>query len=185
MVRGGYRIDNTAGIHFVTFAVVGWVDVFMREDYRQILVDSLRYCQANKGLQIYSWCIMSNHVHLLIGADHCDTSDILRDFKKFTAKAILKAIKENPRESRWWMLALFKKKGNANIRNSMYQFWQQSNCPKEVFSEHFTRQKLEYIHNNPVKAGLVRRAEDYVYSSAIDYYEGKNVGGLLEVLFIN
>lgn len=100
MAAGGYKIDNTTGIHFVTFAVVAWIDVFTREEYRAVLLESLRYCQKNKGLKIYSWCVMSNHVHLVVAAEHHDTSDILRDFKKFTAKTLIRAIQENPVESR-------------------------------------------------------------------------------------
>lgn len=100
MSDGGYKIRNDKEIHFVTFAVVEWVDVFTRKQYRDILLDSLRYCQTNKGLIIYSWCIMSNHVHLMVKARDENLSDVLRDFKKFTSKQIIKAIKENEKESR-------------------------------------------------------------------------------------
>jgi len=180
MSTGGYRIWNKEGIHFITFAVVEWVDVFTRNEYREIVLDSIRYCQAEKGLVLYSWCLMSNHVHMVVAAKNADISDILRDFKKFTSKQLLKAIVEHPRESRKdWMLEIFKKAGEANNRNSTYQFWQQDNHPKECYSKEFTDQKLEYIHNNPVEAGIVYRAEDYLYSSARDYYgTGK---GLLDV----
>lgn len=180
MSTGGYKIWNKEGIHFVTFTVVEWIDVFTRKEYRDIVLDSIRYCQAEKGLVLYSWCLMSNHIHLVIAAKNSDTSDILRDFKKYSSKKILQTIINNPQESRKdWMLALFRKAGEANSRNSNYQFWQQDNQPKECYSEYFINQKLEYIHNNPVEAGIVERAEDYLYSSARDYY---NTGkGLLEV----
>jgi putative transposase len=180
----GYKIRNKEGIHFITFAVVEWIDVFTRKEYRDVLLDSIRYCQKEKGLLMHAWCIMSNHVHLVVSAKNNDTSDILRDFKKFTSKEIIKVIAVNEQESRReWMLELFKKAGNANSRNSAYQFWRQDNQPKELFSEKFTNQKLDYIHNNPVTAGIVEKAEEYLYSSAKDYYYGKQCG-LLEIDFL-
>lgn len=184
MAEGGYKIRDKEGIHFVTFAVVDWVDVFTRKDYRDILLDSLRHCQQEKGLVLHSWCLMSNHVHLVVSAKEHNSSDILRDFKKYTSKQIIKAITEHPSESRReWMLEIFKKAGEANSRNTHYQFWRQDNQPKELYSEKFTNQKLAYIHNNPVEAGVVEKAEEYLYSSARDYYYGKNCGLLkLELL---
>jgi len=180
MPTGGYKIRNPEGIYFVTFAVVEWVDVFSRKEYRDIVLDSLRYCQKEKSLRIHGWCIMSNHIHLVISAKNEDTSDILRDFKKFTGKQIIKAITGNKSESRKdWMLQIFKEQGEKNSRNSIYQFWRQDNRPKELFSIGFTWQKMNYMHNNPVEAGLVDKAEDYLYSSARDYV-GKRKG-LLEI----
>lgn len=184
MSDGGYKIRNKEGIHFITFAVVEWVDVFTRKEYRDILLDSIRYCQKEKGLLIHAWCVMSNHVHLAISTKNNDTSDILRDFKKYTSKKFIGAIVENERESRReWMLQIFSTAGAVNSRNSTYQFWRQDNQPKELFSKRFTDQKLNYIHNNPVEAGIVEKAEDYLYSSARDYFYGKQCG-LLEIDFL-
>lgn len=127
---------------------------------------------------------MSNHVHLVVSAKNNDTSDILRDFKKFTGKQIIKAITENEQESRRdWMLRIFSTAGATNSRNTAYQFWRQDNQPKELFSEKFTEQKLNYIHNNPVDAGIVEKAEEYLYSSAKDYYYGRQCG-LLGIDFL-
>jgi len=86
MGEGGYKIRDKEGIHFVTFAVVEWVDVFTRKEYRDILLDSLSHCQQEKGLLLHSWCLMSNHVHLVVSAKEHNISDILRDFKKYTGK---------------------------------------------------------------------------------------------------
>jgi len=180
-MSGGYRITDPSAIHFITFAVVEWVDVFTRKEYRDIVLDSIRYCQKEKGLVLYSWCLMSNHLHMVISAKGNNISDVLRDFKKYTSKQITNAIKTNPQESRrQWMIELFKKAGEQNSRNEVYQFWQQDNQPKELISQRFCDQKLDYIHNNPVEAGLVDKAEEYVYSSARDYYYGKKIG-LLEI----
>lgn len=181
MSHGGYKIRDKEGIYFVTFAVVEWVDVFTRKEYRDVFLDCIKYCQKEKGLVLYSWCLMSNHVHLVVSAKAHNTSDILRDVKKYTSKQIIKAILDHPGESRKeWMLEIFKKAGESNSHNSSFQFWRQDNKPKVLYSEHFTDQKLYYIHNNPVEAGIVDKAEEYMYSSAKDYYYGKNCG-LLEI----
>lgn len=184
MSEGGYKIRNQAAVHFITFAVVEWVDVFTRKDYRDIVLESIKHCQDKKGLILHAWCIMSNHLHLIAAAKENNLSDILRDFKKFTSKKIIKAIAENEHESRReWMLEIFKKAGEENSRNSEYQFWRQDNQPKELYSPAFVFQKLNYIHNNPVEAGIVDKPEDYRYSSARDYKLTKKCG-LLDVVFI-
>jgi REP element-mobilizing transposase RayT len=180
-----YSINNPTGIYFVTFATVEWVDVFTRRRYADILLDSLRFCQKEKGLKIYAWCIMFNHIHLIASSElkQYTLSDILRDFKKFTSSAILKSIKEEPGESRRnWMLWIFSAAGKKNSNNTNYQFWQQNNHPEELYSKTFSDQKKDYIHHNPVVAGLVDKPEDYNLSSARDYY--CDIKGLLEIEFI-
>jgi REP element-mobilizing transposase RayT len=96
-----YKFKNPEGVYFVSFAVQGWVDALTRSEYKDILIANLDFCQKNKGLEIFAWYIMTNHVHLMIRAKKGYLlQDILRDFKKFTSKAIVKAIEENPVESR-------------------------------------------------------------------------------------
>lgn len=169
-----YKFHNESGVYFVTFATHKWVDVFTRNEYKDILIENLNFCQENKGLELFAWCIMTNHVHIIARAKEGFTlPDFLRDFKKYTAKAIIKAIKENQRESRKeWLLEMFKTE-NGN------RFWRGDNKPIEIWSNYVFDQKLNYIHNNPVEAGLVFKAEDYVYSSARDYAGEK---GWIEIL---
>ena len=184
MSIGGYKMRNKEAVHFVTFAVVEWVDVFTRKEYRDIVLDSLKFCQNQRELLLYAWCLMSNHLHLVMTARDHDPGGILRDFKKYTSKHIIAAIENNKQESRReWMLKIFREQGEKNSRNKNYQFWRQDNQPKELYSPAFTVQKINYIHNNPVEAGIIEKPEHYLYSSARDYYFGKNVG-LLPVLFI-
>lgn len=170
--------------YFLTLTVVDWVDVFTRPEYRYILLDSLKYCQNNKGLIIYAWCLMSNHIHLITGAkEGFHLSNIIRDFKKFTSKAIVKAIFENPIESRKkWMLNRFEFAGKYDNKITNYKFWKEGNEAKEIHTNSFLDQKLDYIHHNPVKAEIVVKPEDYLYSSARDYSGEK---GLLDVEIIN
>ena len=184
MGKGGYKIFDQGGLYYVSFAVVERVDVFTRKEYRDIVIDSVKHCQEKKGLEIYGWCIMSNHVHLIISAKEDNVSAVLGDFKKYTSKKIIKAIKEHPGESRSeWMLKIFKEAGEQNSRNDSYQFWIQYNQPKIIYSEAFAAQKPEYIHNNPVEAGIVEKSEEYIYSSARDYYYGKQCG-LIKIEFL-
>ena len=166
-----YKFTNPEGLYFISFATVGWIDVFTRREYKDILVDSLIYCQKEKGLELYSWCIMTNHVHLIAKAkEGFLLQDSMRDFKKFTSKKLLKAIEENIQESRKeWMLSIFKSAGEYNSNNKNYQFWRQDNKPIEIFSNIVIDQKLDYIHNNPVQGGVVEKPEDYLYSSAKNY----------------
>ena len=111
-----------------------------------ILLDSLQYCQKEKGLRIHAWCLMSNHVHLMISTKFGrHPSDALRDLKKFTSKKIIAAIadKEQPESRRGWMLWLFKQAGEANSKNKEYQFWQQENHPIELIINKFIDQKID------------------------------------------
>jgi putative transposase len=145
MSTGGYKIRNQQAIHFITFAVVNWIDVFTRKEYKDIVVDSLRHCQKEKGLIIHCWVIMTNHVHYILSAkEGFELSNILRDFKKFTSDKLIKAIIQNPSESRKdWMQSLLKVAGAKNSRNSSYQFWQQDNHPIELSSNEMIDQRLE------------------------------------------
>ena len=95
-----YKVGNNTIPHFVTFSVVGWIDVFSREQYKEIMTDSLQYCIAHKELKLHAWVIMTNHVHLIISSETAKLEELIRDIKKFTSKQIIKAITENPEESR-------------------------------------------------------------------------------------
>lgn len=161
----GFQIRNQAGIHFVTFAVVEWVDVFTRKEYAYLVAESLKFCQEKKGLVVYGWCLMSNHLHLIVSArEGKSLSGILRDFKRFTATGIIKAIENNVQESRRnWMLWIFRTAGQRNSKNEKYQFWQQENHPVELTSNAFKDEKINYIHRNPVEAGWVAQAEQSLF----------------------
>ena len=171
-----YKFHNPDAAYFVSFAVQGWVDVFTRNEYKDILVDNLAYCQTKKGLEIFAWVIMTNHVHLIIRAEKgTELQDILRDYKKHTSKVLKKPISENDRESRKeWLLGQFGTQEG-------FRFWRGDNKPIELWSNSVIKQKLDYIHNNPVEEGLVFRPEDYMYSSANDYAGGK---GMLDIVLI-
>lgn len=175
-------IKFTKELYFITTTVIDWMDVFTRPVYKQIIVESLRYCQQKKGLDLYAWVLMTNHLHLIAGTRLADIgiSDILRDFKKYTSKAVVKAIQENTRESRMeWLLDRCWFRGASDKKIKDFKFWQDGSYVDNVRSYDFYRQKLDYIHNNPVRQEIVARPEDYPYSSARDYCGEK---GLVDVI---
>ena len=176
-----HRINGE--VYFVTDTVVDWVDIFTRPIYKHIVIESLQYCQEHKGLIIYAWVFMSNHLHARVGSEgEAKVSDIWRDFKKFTSKEIIATIKTEISESRSeWMLNRFEYSGKNDKKIKNYRFWQEGNDAQGIYLNEYFEQKLNYIHYNPVKAEIVNRPEDYRYSSAIDYAGGK---GLLKVVVV-
>ena len=174
-----YKIREQQGLNYLTLTVVGWIDIFSRKRYRDIILDSLRYCREHKGLHVVGWVIMSNHLHLIVFTETLELSHVLRDFKKFTAFKILESINKEPESRREWLLYMFKYFAAVNPNNRYFQFWQQDNHPIELWSLPVIWQKLNYIHDNPVRAGIVSDPTHFLYSSATDYYCGKN--GLLEI----
>lgn len=154
-----YKFRNPEGLYFVSFATVYWVDVFIRRLYFDCLVENLNYCVNEKGMELYAWCIMPSHIHLVFRSTLTKPEILLGSFKSSTSKQLIKLIKliaENMVESRReWLLNSFKKAGSANPNNSGYQFWQQHNHPTELWSAHVIQQKIDYTHNNPVEAGFV------------------------------
>lgn len=169
-MSGHYKFLNPYGLHFVSFSVVFWLSVFIRKEYNEILIRNLKYCQQNKGLNLFAYCIMPNHLHLVFSATNGNPSNILRDYKRATAKALITAIKENPKESRKiWIIDLLKQAAIKDNRDNTHQFWQHDNHPIEVWSNKVINQKINYIHQNPVKAGFVTKSYDWKYSSARNY----------------
>jgi putative transposase len=177
-----YKFENQDQLYFVTFSVVNWIDLFIRNEYKDILLDSWRFCQAKKGLEIYSWCVMTSHVHMIIGTHGENLENIMRDMKKHTSIALKNAIKQHPGESRKeWILWMMERAGRKNIQNLNFQLWQQDNHPIELSDIRMLHQKLDYNHNNPVVAGIAERPEDYLYSSACDCY---GLPGLIEISLV-
>ena len=169
-------------VYFVTLTIVEWIDIFTRPAYTYLVIDALNYCVAMKGLKIYCWCLMSNHLHMIASASEDNNlSDILRDFKKFTSKQIVDTIKMIPESRQDWLLNLFWYAGKNNKKIKYYKVWQDGNDAKEINSADFLDQKIEYINLNPVRAEIVTDPIDYLYSSARDYAGTK---GLVNIEFV-
>jgi REP element-mobilizing transposase RayT len=179
MAGDKYAILNQKEYYFLTFTVIDWVDIFSRLEYRQIAVDSMNYCVQHKDWKIYAWVIMSNHIHIVCrAAGETGISAIIRDFKKFTSKRIIEAIKDIPESRRDWLLDKFSFEARRSRRAENYKLWRDSNHAICLGGNIDAIQKINYIHNNPVKAGIVEEPEHYLYSSARDYNERK---GIVEV----
>jgi REP element-mobilizing transposase RayT len=165
----GYQIKDQKATYFLTFQIVDWVDVFTRKIYKDIIIDSFKYSIENKGLQIFAYVIMSNHVHLVAQSSTGKLSDNIRDIKKFTSKKIIETMVNIPESRKEWALNRFKINASQRKVNRFYQVWTHENHAILLYSNKFIRQMIEYIHNNPVKAGIVEKPEDYLYSSARNY----------------
>ncbi len=178
-----YKFNDKNGIYFITGTVVGWIDVFTRNIYREILLDSFRFCQQNQGLQIHAWVLMTNHFHMICSfANNADSGKVIKNIKSFTAIKIIDAIINNSKESRkGWMLDQFELHGKNNKSNYRFQFWIHENHPVLLDNEQIFQQRFNYLHQNPVKANFVREPQDWLYGSGIDYY---TVGrtGLLDLV---
>ncbi len=182
-MSGKYKVGDDAIPHFVTFTVVGWIDVFSRECYKEEMLESLRFCIRNKGLVVHAWVIMTNHVHLIVSTNKNRIPDLVRDIKKYTSRQIIELIMQHPQESRRdWMLNIFSFVGKGNKNNKDYQFWQLNYHPVELNTSEKSDKRLRYLHDNPVRSGLVREAWHYKYSSAIDYHT--NEKDLLDIEFL-
>lgn len=177
-----YKIVSRQWPYFVTFSVVRWIDVFTRPIYKNIIVDSLNYCVREKGLIIHAWVLMPNHIHLLVDSKEKPLEYIIRDFKRFTSKRIYQEIQGNIQESRDWMTHLFQREGKFNSMNENFQFWQNGYHPIHCWNANLIRQKIRYIHNNPVRAEFVFEAHEWKYSSASNYMLGH---GLVQIEILN
>jgi REP element-mobilizing transposase RayT len=163
---------NQQACHYITFNTVDWIDVFVKPIYKQIITQTLNEFITHKGLTVYAWCLMSNHLHLLLQAkDGTGLFMIERDFKKITATRILEAIELEPELRREWMLWRFENFTQNLKKIEKYQVWQSCSNPEYVdFKQPFkVREHLSYIHENPVRDKIVFLPEEYVYSSAGDY----------------
>jgi len=179
-----YLITDQQGIYFLTFTVVDWLDVFTRRIYKDSIVDSLNYCIEQKGLILYSWCLMSNHLHLIASAsENAKLSDIIRDFKKFTAKKVIEQIQQDGESRKEWLLRHFQYAGKYDKRIKQYKFRKEDNHALYLHPTEtkIVDQKVDYIHNNPVAEGIVESAEDYLYSSARDYAGEKGLVNIVRM----
>jgi REP element-mobilizing transposase RayT len=165
-----YQIQDQDRPYYLTFQAVGWADIFSRKLYRDIILDSLKYCRKSKGLNLFAYVIMTNHMHVIMQSRVGDLSGLVRDFKKFTSKAILKEVNENKQESRReWLEMVFRYHAKYNKRANEMQLWTHENHAVELSTNDMIDSRLEYIHEDPVRAGWVENAEDYLYSSARNY----------------
>ena len=162
-----YKINNPEHPHFITFSVFNWFPVFENIDNVQILLAAIKFYQINKKLEVYAFCIMPSHVHLILKNGVYDLAAIIRDLKRYTSREITKKMK-GEEECFSWLTAM-KKEADRLKRAGEFKFWQDGYHPVEIYSGWFFKQKLDYIHNNPVVNGLCLLPTGYIYSSASKY----------------
>ena len=176
MKQGQKQNIKTDKAYYLTLTVVGWIDVFTRQNHRDALIESMKYCQKEKGLVVFAYCIMSNHVHMIVNTNEPYLlKDTIRDLKKFTSKKILNQIENEPESRREWMLKLFEAEAEPSKKHKYYKFWQEGNHAIELYSEKFVWDKINYIHNNPVEAGFVKQPQEWIYSSATNYQDMESI----------
>jgi putative transposase len=149
-----FRKALDSSMYFVTLTVCGWTDLFTRNTYRDIIIKNLEYCREQEGLQIFCYVLMTNHLHMICNCVDGDLTGLLGRFKSFTSKELLKAIENNAQESRKeWLLHQFAFFAKTNKQYSKYHLWQYTIHPVSLYSPEVIRQKRDYIHQNPVRAG--------------------------------
>lgn len=173
-----YKILDPAGKYFITLTVISWIDLFTRKELKYVVLQALAYCQRNKGLQLHAWVLMSSHLHLIVSTNDAPLEAIVRDFKKFTSKEIIRVLKNMNESRKAWLLRAFKKAAEKVKRVNQYKVWQDGYHPVLLQTNTMLDQRLQYIHQNPVEAEWVDEPEYYWYSSARDYAGQK---GLLQL----
>ena len=137
-----YKATTTEEAYFITITTVGWIDIFTRLNQKEIIIKALNYCQQNKSLEVYAYCLMSSHIHLLCKATNgYILSDVIRDFKKFTSKNIIKVIINEPESRREWLLDYFQKACQHLKREQQFKVWQDGYHAEIVETNWFIKQK--------------------------------------------
>ncbi|MEQ9297006.1 MAG: transposase [Cyclobacteriaceae bacterium] len=164
-----YKAKYPGELYFVTITVIDWVDLLTRPVYKDVIIDSLKHCQKAKGLNVHAYVIMSNHWHAILSSDSLTLEDIMRDMKKFVSKQLINLVKSSNESRKVWILKKFEFAADRVEKGVNYKVWKDGYHPVHLSSNEMIEQKLDYIHENPVKAGLVYEPEHYVYSSSRDY----------------
>ena len=164
MGRSHYKVVDNAYPYFHTCTVVGWLPIFTRTETVQILLDSFQYLQTHHNFTIHSYVILENHLHFISSSN--DQSKHIKQFKSFTARQIIDYLKQKQVEMLLQQLSYYKAR---HKRQSDYQLWQEGSHPQQIQNYETMYQKVEYIHNNPVKRGYVDDPIHWRYSSARNY----------------
>lgn len=160
-----WKIHSDVEIYFVTSSIVNWIPVFVDKPFFSIITNSLKYCIDNKDLHIHGYVIMPDHIHLLVNGKG-NLSDIMRDFKTYTSVQISTLLKDKGYQH---LLNTFQQAAMDSKKSDRFKIWQEEFHPIAIYSEKFYNQKLNYIHQNPVKKGYVTEPKHWYYSSARNY----------------
>lgn len=173
MARSRYKVVEGAAPHFLTATVVNWLPLFSSPTLAQILLDSLCFLQNENRLILYAYVILENHLHLIAAAP--DLSTQIGNFKSYTARQIIDFLVAHNALHILEQLAWHKRR---HKQDRQYQLWQEGSHPELIQGAAMMRQKLTYIHNNPVQRGFVDLPVHWRYSSARNY---EGMEGLIPV----
>lgn len=174
-----YKVRNQEALHFITITVIDWVDLFTRPSLKHVIIDSLQFCQKQKGLIVFAFVLMPSHLHMIAKTkEGFKLEDTIRDFKKYTSKELIKTIQEYPESRREWLLNKFRFAADRIKKGVNYKIWKDGFHPVELSTTEMIEQRLTYIHNNPVEEEVVFETEYYKYSS-VCIYAGE--AGVLEI----
>ena len=163
-MRSRLKVNEQSNLYFITSSVHCWVPIIFNDHIFGIILESLKFCQQYKGLVIWAYVIMPNHIHAIIShEDFKAIPGIIRDFKRHTSTEISKYLSQLGRYSRLFWIKIFHNQEKNKV-------WQEGYHPETILSPDFLLTKLNYIHNNPVEKGYVTRPEHWKYSSARNYY---------------
>ncbi len=165
-----YRIVEGVGLYFVTFSIVEWLPVFVSELACKTVSESFNYCIRNKSLRVQSYVIMPTHLHAILFDQNFDANHLKRtldDFRKYTGRQLVDHCMKHGPEC---FTEVFQKQAGEDRQ---HRFWQPTQHPEGIVSEKFWMQKMEYLHWNPCRAGLVYAPEDWRFSSAGFWLKGK------------
>lgn len=163
-----YPVAEPQGCYYLTLNTIDRVDIFVRPFFKQIIVESLNYFIEKKGLIVYGWCLMTNHLHLIVQpGDGFELSPLVRDFKAFTAKIILADLNADSDIRRTWIM---KKIREAALFDKL-EVWEKADRAVQINDEEKENinEHLKEIHNNPVRNKIVASPQDYLHSSARNY----------------
>ena len=166
-----YTIAKDSSIYFCTDTIISFAYVFTEKALFEIIINSLKHCQKEKGLKVHAYVIMLNHVHTIVSANDGVLYGILRDYKRFTSQEITKTLSQSGKSQ---LLTLFRSTASRALKDNQYKVWQSGSHPQLMDYDEKLFQKIEYIHNNPVRKGFVDKPEDWVYSSARNYAVNDN-----------
>lgn len=176
MKQGVKHTIKSNSSYYLTLTVIDWIDIFTRKNHKNAIVDSLRYCIKNKGLNVYAFCLKTNHLHLIVNCDEpFQLKDVIRDFKRHVVKQIIFQILNESESRREWLLEMFKRNAENHHKNEKIKFWKSGNHAIELYSEKFVWEKINYFHNYPVEEKFVKKPEHWVYSSASNYIYGQGI----------
>ncbi|WP_010587330.1 REP-associated tyrosine transposase [Schlesneria paludicola] len=174
MTRSRYQIVETEYSYFMTCTIVSWLPVFTRVEAVDIVYESWRYAQRERGLKLFGYVILENHLHLIASAP--DLSNVMQRFKSFTARQILALLKSKGERT---LLSQLETSKLQHKTESQYQVWEEGSHPQQIRPDEMMWQKLEYIHNNPDRRGYVDDPTQWRYTSARNYAKQP---GLIDVI---